>query len=71
MGSIIGFKNTSVANASFLFATTPLHAAILGRLVLGEPVAAPWRGLDLSAHRVTGYRMSAPSATRSTSVAIS
>ena len=25
-------------------------------LVLGEPVAAPWRGLNLSAHRVTGYR---------------
>ena len=50
MGSIIGFKNTSIANASFLFATTPLHAAILGRLVLGEPVRpATWAAILIAA----------------------
>jgi drug/metabolite transporter (DMT)-like permease len=38
MGSIISLVETSVANAAFLWATSPLYAAILGRLLLGEVV---------------------------------
>ena len=36
---------TTVANAAFVLATTPFAAALLGRLVLGEPVRARpgWR----------------------------
>ena len=39
-GAIIAFQNTTVANAAFLFAASPLIAALLGRIVLHEPVAA-------------------------------
>lgn len=38
VGSIVSLTQTTVANAVFLLATAPLFAAILGRIVLGEPV---------------------------------
>lgn len=38
--AIIAFQNTTVANAAFLFAASPLIAALLGRIVLHEKVAA-------------------------------
>lgn len=38
-GAVVAFQTTTVANAAFLMAAAPLLAAILGRLVLGEPVA--------------------------------
>lgn len=38
-GSIIGFQATTVANAAFLLAASPFLAAILGRLILREPVS--------------------------------
>lgn len=42
-GGIYAIQNTSVANAMLLFATAPFMAAVLGRLVLREPVrAATW-----------------------------
>mgnify|MGYP001293432405 CR=1 FL=1 len=37
-GSIISLKETTVANAVFLLSISPFFAAILGRLLLGEPV---------------------------------
>ncbi len=37
-GSIHAIQATSVANAMFLFAAAPLWAAMLGRVLLGEPV---------------------------------
>jgi drug/metabolite transporter (DMT)-like permease len=43
MGSIISLVETSIANATFLFATAPLYSAVLGRVFLGEPVRpATW-----------------------------
>ncbi len=36
--SIYAIQTTSVANAMFLFAAAPLWAAVLGRVLLGEPV---------------------------------
>lgn len=42
-GGIYAIQNTSVANAMLLFATAPFMAAVLGWLVLREPVrAATW-----------------------------
>ncbi|MFM5948719.1 MAG: DMT family transporter [Novosphingobium sp.] len=38
-GAVIAFQNTTVANAAFLFAASPLIAAVLGRIVLHERVA--------------------------------
>jgi drug/metabolite transporter (DMT)-like permease len=37
-GSIISLKETTVANAVFLLSTAPLMTALLGRIILGEPV---------------------------------
>src|SRR6056300_1360839 len=42
-GGIYAIQNTSVANAKLLFATAPFMAAVLGWLVLHEPVrTATW-----------------------------
>ena len=42
-GGIYSIQNTSVANAMLLFATAPFMAAVLGWLVLKEPVRiATW-----------------------------
>ncbi len=42
-GGIYGIQNTSVANAMLLFATAPFMAAVLGWIVLREPVrSATW-----------------------------
>ena len=41
---------TTVANAAFVLATTPFAAALLGRLILGEPVRrATWLAMALAA----------------------
>lgn len=37
-GGIFAVQTTTVANAVFLFAATPLFAALLGRMILGESV---------------------------------
>ncbi|WP_051150364.1 EamA family transporter [Rubellimicrobium thermophilum] len=39
-GAIVALQSTTVANAVFLFAASPILAALLGLLVLGERVAA-------------------------------
>ena len=39
-GAIVAFQSTTVANAAFLFAASPFLAAVLGRILLGEAVAA-------------------------------
>ncbi len=50
MGSIISLTETSVANASFLWATAPLYSAIFGRILLGEPVrATTWASIAVAA----------------------
>ena len=42
-GGIFAIQNTSVANAMFLFGTAPFIAAVLGRLILQEPIRlATW-----------------------------
>lgn len=42
-GGIYAIQNTSVANAMLLFATAPFMAAVLGWVILGEPVrTATW-----------------------------
>lgn len=42
-GAIYALQSTTVANAVFLFSASPFLAAVLGRLVLGEPVRpATW-----------------------------
>ena len=42
-GMIIAIQRASVANAMFLLAAAPFFAAVLGRVVLGEPVrGATW-----------------------------
>lgn len=37
-GSIVGLKNTTVANAAFLFGTSPFFTALLARIFLGERI---------------------------------
>jgi len=37
-GAIFAMQTTSIANAVFMFAAAPLFAAVLGLLILGEPV---------------------------------
>lgn len=45
-GAIYAIQTTSVANAMLLFASSPLQAALLGRLLLGERVrAATWAAM--------------------------
>ncbi len=45
-GGIFAIQNTSVANAMLLFATAPFMAAVLGWLILKEPVrVATWGGI--------------------------
>ena len=45
-GGIYAIQNTSVANAMLLFATAPFMAAVLGWLILKEPVrVATWGGI--------------------------
>ena len=48
-GGIYAIQNTSVANAMLLFATAPFMTAVLGWLVLREPVrAATWIAIALA-----------------------
>ena len=48
-GGIYAIQNTSVANAMFLFATAPFMAAVLGWLLLKEPVrVATWIAILLA-----------------------
>jgi DME family drug/metabolite transporter len=48
-GGIYSIQNTSVANAMLLFATTPFIAAVLGWLLLREPVrAATWIAITVA-----------------------
>lgn len=49
-GSIVALVNTTIANAMFLFATAPFLAAVLGQLLLGEPVRrATWIAMAFAA----------------------
>lgn len=49
-GSIVAVVNSTIANAMFLFATAPFMAAVLGRLLLGEPVRrATWVAMVFAA----------------------
>ncbi len=48
-GGIYAIQNTSVANAMLLFATAPFMAAVLGWIVLKEPVrVATWGAILLA-----------------------
>ncbi len=48
-GSIFAFQTTTVANAVFLFAAAPFFAAVLGWLVLREPVRrATWIAIAIA-----------------------
>ena len=48
-GGIYAIQNTSVANAMLLFATAPFMAAVLGWVVLREPVrAATWLAIAIA-----------------------
>lgn len=48
-GSIVAFQTTTIANAAFLFAASPFLAAMLGRAILGEPVAQrTWIAIGLA-----------------------
>ncbi|MDG1738626.1 MAG: EamA family transporter, partial [Paracoccaceae bacterium] len=48
-GGIYAIQNTSVANAMLLFATAPFMAAVLGWIVLREPVrAATWIAITVA-----------------------
>lgn len=48
-GGIYALQNTTIANAVFLFAVSPLMAALLGRLVLGESVRrATWIAMAIA-----------------------
>jgi len=48
-GGIYAIQNTSVANAMLLFATAPFMAAVLGWLVLREPVrVATWISIAIA-----------------------
>ncbi len=49
-GGIFAIQQTTVANAMFLFATAPFFAAVLGWLLLGEPVRrATWVAIVVGA----------------------
>ncbi len=49
-GAIFAIQSTSVANAVFLFATAPFFTAILGWILLSEPVRrATWKALAIAA----------------------
>ncbi|MCB2130378.1 MAG: DMT family transporter [Rhodobacteraceae bacterium] len=49
-GSIFAFQNTTVANAAFLFAATPLFTSIMAWALLKEPVRpATWGAIALAA----------------------
>jgi len=49
-GAIFSIQSTTVANAVFLFATAPFFAAILGWILLAEPVRnATWIALAIAA----------------------
>ncbi len=48
-GAIHALQSTTIANAVLLFAASPFLAAILGRLLLGEPVrAATWSAIAVA-----------------------
>jgi len=48
-GGIYAIQNTSVANAMLLFATAPFMAAVLGWIILREPVrTATWMAIALA-----------------------
>jgi drug/metabolite transporter, DME family len=48
-GAIYALQTTTIANATFLFAATPLFTAILGRLLLAEAVKpATWMAIVLA-----------------------
>lgn len=48
-GTILAFQTTTIANAAFLLAASPLLAAVLGRLILGEEVAPrTWGAIALA-----------------------
>ncbi len=48
-GGVVAIVETTVANAMFLFATAPFFAAVLGRLLLGEPVRrATWIAMSVA-----------------------
>lgn len=48
-GAIFAIQTTTVANAVFLFAASPFLAALLGRLILREPVRpATWAAIGLA-----------------------
>lgn len=48
-GSIIGFQATTVANAAFLLAASPFLAAVLGWIMLREPVSSrTWIAIALA-----------------------
>jgi drug/metabolite transporter (DMT)-like permease len=49
-GSIFAFQTTTVANAAFLFAASPIFAALLGLALLREPVRrATWAAIGVAA----------------------
>ncbi|MDU8914178.1 DMT family transporter [Aestuariicoccus sp. MJ-SS9] len=53
-GGIYAIQNTSVANAMLLFATAPFMAAVLGWIVLREPVrAATWVAIAVAFGGIT------------------
>lgn len=48
-GAILAFQTTTIANAAFLLAASPFLAAILGRVILGEPVAQrTWMAIGIA-----------------------
>ena len=48
-GAILAFQTTTIANAVFLFAASPFLAALMGRVLLGEPVPArTWTAIALA-----------------------
>jgi drug/metabolite transporter (DMT)-like permease len=48
-GAIFSFQTTTVANAVFLFATQPFISAVLGIVILGEPVRrATWIAMTVA-----------------------
>ena len=48
-GAILAFQTTTIANAVFLFAASPFLAAVMGRVLLGEPVAPrTWAAIALA-----------------------